>query len=72
MAALEALTLTVCGFAAVLGGLVWFAAKARRSGVAGRVMGVAEEIWHPAAHEHRIEIQQHEQRLLPTSPRETP
>ncbi|MCO1654691.1 hypothetical protein [Pseudonocardia humida] len=58
-------------FAAVLVGLPRLAARARRGGTGGSVMGPFEEIWHPAAHRARIEVEVQEERTdaeLPGDP----
>ena len=52
-------------FAAVLGGLVWLASRARRRGIGGSVMGVFDEIYRPNSHRARIEIQVQNERMLP-------
>lgn len=59
--------LTVVTFALVLGGLVGLALRVRRRGAAGgySIMGVFDEMWHPAALEARVEIQRHDERQAP-------
>ena len=51
--------------AAILGALVLLARRVRRSGVGGGIMGPLDEIYHPAAHRLRFEIQVREARLVP-------
>jgi hypothetical protein len=53
------------GIVAILGGLAWLGSRVRRRGVGGAVMGPFEEIWHPAAHRIRFEIQVQEERMVP-------
>jgi hypothetical protein len=53
------------GPAAVLGGCWWFARRVRRTGVGMGVLGPVDEIYHPAAHRYRQEIQEYEQRAVP-------
>jgi hypothetical protein len=53
------------GFAAVMGGLVWLASRVRRRGVGGGIMGPFDEIYHPAAHRFRLEVEAHEERMVP-------
>jgi hypothetical protein len=63
------------GFAAILGGLAWLAVRLRRRGGAGGIMGPFEEIWHPAAHRIRVEVQAQEERAEPApgaAPRQWP
>jgi hypothetical protein len=51
--------------AAIMGGLAWLGSRVRRRGVGGAVMGPFDEIWHPAAHRFRFEIQVQEERMVP-------
>jgi hypothetical protein len=53
------------GFAAILGAFVWLARRVRRRGVGGALMGPIDEIYHPAAHRLRFEIQVQEERMVP-------
>jgi hypothetical protein len=58
--------LVVAGsLAAILGALVWLGRRVRRRGVGGALMGPFDEIWHPAAHRFRFEIQVQEERMVP-------
>jgi hypothetical protein len=50
---------------AMLAGLPWLASRARRSGMGGAIMGPFDEIYHPAAHRFRAEIQVQEERMVP-------
>jgi len=65
MAGVLALTGTVLFFGAVLGGLAWVARRGRGRRVSGAVAGPFEELWHPAAHRARIEIQVQDERVVP-------
>jgi hypothetical protein len=56
---------TVLLFAVALGGLWWVARRSRGRAAAGAVTGPFEEIWHPAAHRTRIEIQVQDERVIP-------
>jgi hypothetical protein len=58
------LVVTLAGFGAVVGGLAWIGLRARRRGVGGSVLGAVDEIFHPAAYQPRIEIQQQTQRKV--------
>jgi hypothetical protein len=53
------------GFGAVLAALVWLARRVRRRGVGGGIMGPLDELYHPAAHRSRVEIQGYEERVVP-------
>ena len=53
-------------YGSVLAALVWLAAKVRRSGVGGGVMGPFEEMWHPEGMQFRREIEQYEERGVST------
>jgi hypothetical protein len=53
------------GFAAVMGLLLWLGIRLRRRGVGGQIMGPIDEIYHPAAHRFRQEVQVQEERLAP-------
>lgn len=57
---------TVLLFGAVLGGLWWVARRSRGRSASGAVAGPFEEIWHPAAHRARIEIQVQDERVVPS------
>jgi len=52
----------VGGFLALL---AWAAARARRRGISGSMMGPFEEMWHPAAAESHLEIQVQTERKKP-------
>jgi hypothetical protein len=59
--------------AAVLGGLPWLAARARRRGIGGSPLTSFDEIWHPAAHQARIQVEVQDQRVAPApSPGDPP
>jgi hypothetical protein len=53
---------SVAGIAA---GLVWMGARLRRRGGGVDVMGPFEEMWHPAAHRSRLEVQAQEEWVVP-------
>lgn len=57
--------LTVLLFGAVLGGLWWVARRSRGRAGAVAVTGPFEEIWHPAAHRARVQIQIQDERIAP-------
>jgi hypothetical protein len=58
------------GFAAILGAFVLLARRVRRTGVGGGLTGPLDEIYHPAAHRLRFEIEAQEQRMAPMPPPE--
>ncbi len=62
-----AVLLTAATVVVVLGGLVGLALRVRRRGAAGgySIMGVFDEMWHPAALDARIEIQVRDERQAP-------
>ena len=53
---------TLVIYAVVLGGLVWI----RRRGRGSSLMQPFDEIWHPAAHQARIEVEVQQERPAPT------
>jgi hypothetical protein len=53
------------GFAAVLCAVVWFGSRIRRLGIGGGLMGPLDEIYNPAAHRSRQDVQVQEQRQAP-------
>ncbi len=59
------LVLVGVSWAAILGGLYWLGTRVRKHGLGGAFMATFEEIYHPAAHKPRIEIQAQQQRLVP-------
>ena len=52
----------VSGFLAVL---AWAAARARRRGISGSMMGPFDQMWHPAAVESHLELQIESERKKP-------
>jgi hypothetical protein len=57
------------GFAVLMAAFAALAARIRRRGIGGALMGPIDEIWRPAAHRFRFEIEAASQRALPvTSP----
>jgi hypothetical protein len=59
-------------FAAALGGCVALAVRIRRRRLGGGLLGPLDEAWHPAAHRYRLEIEAHEERMLPVAPADDP
>jgi hypothetical protein len=53
------------GFAVVFALFALLAARIRRRGVGGSLMGPIDEIYHPSAHRYRAEIREYEQRAAP-------
>ena len=53
---------TLAIYAAVLGGLVWI----RRRGRGSSLMQPFDEIWHPAAHQARIDVEVQQERPAPS------
>jgi hypothetical protein len=53
---------TLAIWAVILGGLVWI----RRSGRGSSFMQPFDEIWHPAAHQARIEVAVQQERPAPS------
>lgn len=66
VAEILALLIVVGGFAAVLGGFVWLAARIRRRGLGGAVMGPIDEVYNPGAHRARYDIQVQHERAQPS------
>lgn len=60
------LLLIVGSFAATMGGFAWLGFQVRRRGIPGSaIMGPIDELYNPAAHRFRLEIQVQEQRMVP-------
>lgn len=53
------------GFAVLLGGIAWLGTRARRRGIGGGLMGPIDEVWHPAAHQARVEVKVQSERMAP-------
>jgi hypothetical protein len=53
-------------FAAVMGCLVWLTRRQRGRRIGSSVAGPFEEIWHPAAHRARIDIEVQDERKAET------
>jgi len=53
------------GFAVILGAVAWLGTRIRRRGIGGGLMGPIDEIYNPGAHRARLEIQTHEERMVP-------
>ena len=56
--------LIVGGFVLVMVGLAWVTTRRRGRKANGAVAGPFEEIWHPAAHRARIDIEVQDQRTI--------
>jgi hypothetical protein len=54
------------GFTLVMCGLLWLARRVRRKGIA--FVGPADELFHPAAHQARLENEVQEERISPSVP----
>lgn len=65
MAELLPLLMVAAVLVAVMGGLAWLGRRVRRRGVGVAVMNTIDEIFHPAAHRIRHEIQVREERMAP-------
>jgi len=57
--------MVVGGFAAILAGFTWLASRIRRHGLGGALMGPLDEIYNPASHRARLEIETYEERMVP-------
>jgi hypothetical protein len=57
-------TLVIC--AAILWGLARAASRVRRRGGGGSLMQPFDEIWHPVAHEARVEVEIQQERPAPS------
>ena len=66
MADVLAIAAVIAGFAAVMGCLAWLTKRQRGRRVSGSVAGPFEEIWHPAAHRARIDIEVQDERKVAT------
>ncbi|HEX6077835.1 MAG TPA: hypothetical protein VFZ32_21575 [Micromonosporaceae bacterium] len=56
-----------------LASLPWLASRARRRGIAGTFLNVADEIFHPSGQQSRIVIEVQSERKVPTpSPGDPP
>ena len=60
------ITAIVAVFAVALVGIAWLGRRAARNGVGGSVLGIFDEIYHPAAHEPHIEIHEQAERKQPS------
>jgi hypothetical protein len=68
VAGFVAFLLVAAGFAVILAGFAWLASRIRRRGLGGALMGPLDEVYNPATHRLRFEIQTHEQRMVPIPP----
>jgi hypothetical protein len=57
--------LVVIAAGAVLGGLPLLAARVRRGGTGGAVLGPFEDMWHPAAQRARLEVETRQEAPAP-------
>ncbi len=55
----------LAAFLAIMAGLVWLTHRSRGRRVGSSVAGPFEEIWHPAAHRARIDIEIQDERKTP-------
>jgi hypothetical protein len=55
----------LAGIAGFLALLAWAAARARRRGISGSMMGIFDQLWHPAAAESHLEIHIESERKKP-------
>jgi hypothetical protein len=73
MADVLAIVAVVAAFAAVMGCLAWLTRRQRGRRISSSVAGPFEEIWHPAAHRSRIDIEiQDERKVATPSPGDPP
>jgi hypothetical protein len=49
----------------ILGGLTLLGIRLRRRRLGGSMMGPFDEIWHPAAHHYRFEVEAQQERAIP-------
>lgn len=54
------------GLAAVMYGMWLFARFAKRRGIAGALMGIADDLYHPAARDQQEEHRAAEERVVPS------
>lgn len=57
--------LVVSCIGAVLAGVHRIAMRARRRGISGSVLGLFDELFHPAAHRSQIEVAEQKERRAP-------
>jgi hypothetical protein len=58
----------IAAFGAVMAGLAYFGSRIRRRGRgrgAEAFMGPFEDMWHPAAHRARLQVETVEERMVP-------
>jgi len=68
-----AIAVVIAAFAAVMGCLAWLTRRQRGRRIGSSVAGPFEEIWHPAAHRARIDIEiQDERKVAAPSPGDPP
>ena len=73
MADAVAIAAVIAAFAAVMGSLAWLTRRQRGRRIGSSVAGPFEEIWHPAAHRARIDIEiQDERKVAAPSPGDPP
>lgn len=64
MADVVAIAAVIAVFAAVMGCLAWLTGRQRGRRIGSSVTGPFEEIWHPAAHRARIDIEVQDERKV--------
>lgn len=57
--------LVVAVVGVILAGLPGLAARVRRGGTGGSVMGPFEDLWHPAAQRARLEVETQQEQPAP-------
>jgi hypothetical protein len=60
-----AVILSVAVVGAVLAGCAALAARVRRGGTGGSVLGPFEDLWHPAAQRARLEVETQQEQPAP-------
>lgn len=53
-------------FGTVVGGLAWSAVRLRRRSGGGSLMQPFDEIWHPAAHRARLDVESQQEQPAPS------
>lgn len=64
MADVVLILLVAAGFAVVMAGLAWATTRRRGRRAGSSVAGPFEEIWHPAAHRARVDIEIQDERTI--------
>jgi hypothetical protein len=63
---LWAVLVVAVALAAVVGALLWLAARVRRRGIGANVMAAVDEVWRPTAHQSYYEIRAQSERGVAT------